>query len=581
MIASRRTRCTCSSVDERSIAGRFHTSAMTFSSCQIDLQTDIWENRRVPDPGQTARGGENEFKDRRRHRSRGCRRSPREELLRRAAVGGGAISSAAASRAPPTVRPAHSKRQGPSAAGRSASACRADRRRTSSTGRTSSPAGPGALVVRAGRRCVTFDSQFKLTFDGLAETIEANKKADVWTIRVHDGIEFHNGKTLGADDVIYSLQRLINPKLGLFGGAALVVDRPDADQEAGQAHGPLHAEAAGRRPSSTRSASTSPGIVPVGYSPTAVGEGEAERRHRPVQAAELHPGPAERARPQPELLADGPALLRQGHDHRLPRRHGAGQRAVSAARWTRSPTCRPRRSPSSTGTRGRRCSSRRARGWTPICMRVDTAPFNDVRVRQAMRLIADRPQMVAAGALRPRPRRERPLRAVRRASTRARCRSGTRTSRRRSRSSRRPASEDLTSTCDDERRARHERGGAGLRAAGEGRRRHRQRQDPRQRRLLRRLPEVDVLDRLLGLAQLPAPGRRRGPADLAVQRDALARPRTTRSSSRCTTRRWADGRPQEARAIVHEMQKLEYDYGGYIVWGFSTLLDGYATKVKG
>src|SRR5690348_4199628 len=33
--------------------------------------------------------------------------------------------------------------------------------------------------------------------------------------------------------------------------------------------------------------------------------------------------------------------------------------------------------------------------WTPICMRVDVAPFTDVRVRQAMRLIANRPQMVA------------------------------------------------------------------------------------------------------------------------------------------------------------------------------------------
>ena len=33
--------------------------------------------------------------------------------------------------------------------------------------------------------------------------------------------------------------------------------------------------------------------------------------------------------------------------------------------------------------------------WTPICMRVDAAPFTDVRVRQAMRLIANRPQMVA------------------------------------------------------------------------------------------------------------------------------------------------------------------------------------------
>jgi peptide/nickel transport system substrate-binding protein len=33
--------------------------------------------------------------------------------------------------------------------------------------------------------------------------------------------------------------------------------------------------------------------------------------------------------------------------------------------------------------------------------------------------------------------------------------------------------------------------------------------------------------------------------------------------------------------IIHEMQKLEYDNGGYIIWGFSTLLDGYSAKVQG
>jgi peptide/nickel transport system substrate-binding protein len=32
-------------------------------------------------------------------------------------------------------------------------------------------------------------------------------------------------------------------------------------------------------------------------------------------------------------------------------------------------------------------------GWVPFTMRVDQPPFNDVRVRQAMRLIVDRPQM--------------------------------------------------------------------------------------------------------------------------------------------------------------------------------------------
>lgn len=35
-------------------------------------------------------------------------------------------------------------------------------------------------------------------------------------------------------------------------------------------------------------------------------------------------------------------------------------------------------------------------GWTPFTMRVDQKPFDDVRVRQAMRLIVNRPQMLAS-----------------------------------------------------------------------------------------------------------------------------------------------------------------------------------------
>jgi peptide/nickel transport system substrate-binding protein len=30
--------------------------------------------------------------------------------------------------------------------------------------------------------------------------------------------------------------------------------------------------------------------------------------------------------------------------------------------------------------------------------------------------------------------------------------------------------------------------------------------------------------------------------------------------------------------ILHDMQTMEYNNGGYLVWGFSTLLDGYSSK---
>ena len=63
-------------------------------------------------------------------------------------------------------------------------------------------------------------------------------------------------------------------------------------------------------------------------------------------------------------------------------------------------------------------------GWLPLCMAIDMPPFDDVRVRQAMRLIVDRKGMIDAGRLRLRVRRQRPLRALRPRLRPARCRSG-------------------------------------------------------------------------------------------------------------------------------------------------------------
>jgi peptide/nickel transport system substrate-binding protein len=46
----------------------------------------------------------------------------------------------------------------------------------------------------------------------LAEELTSNAKGTEWTLRVRQGITFHNGKTLTADDVIYTFQQILRPR---------------------------------------------------------------------------------------------------------------------------------------------------------------------------------------------------------------------------------------------------------------------------------------------------------------------------------------------------------------------------------
>ncbi|MFE3291520.1 ABC transporter substrate-binding protein [Rhodococcus sp. NPDC059234] len=48
----------------------------------------------------------------------------------------------------------------------------------------------------------------------LAEFAEPNADASVWTVRLRDGLEFHHGKTVTADDLIHTIRRIQDPKTG-------------------------------------------------------------------------------------------------------------------------------------------------------------------------------------------------------------------------------------------------------------------------------------------------------------------------------------------------------------------------------
>lgn len=51
----------------------------------------------------------------------------------------------------------------------------------------------------------------------LAESWEGNKTADEWIFKLRKGVEWHNGRSFRAEDVIYSYNRVIDPKTGSGG----------------------------------------------------------------------------------------------------------------------------------------------------------------------------------------------------------------------------------------------------------------------------------------------------------------------------------------------------------------------------
>ena len=221
-----------------------------------------------------------------------------------------------------------------------------------------------------------------------------------------------------------------------------------------------------------------------------------------------------------------------------------------------------------------------AGSFLPITMAVDQAPFDDVRVRQAFRLIVDRDEMV-----------ERVLSGYGRVANDLyspfdAC-----------------YASDLPQRTQDIEQAMallEEAGQAGLEidlfapndTAGlaemaavfadqaQGGRRHRQRAGARQRVLGRRVLQAHVRHQLLGHAAVPQPGRRRQPERRRRTRRRTGR-RTAATSPRSTRRPLATVDQDERCAIVHEMQEEEYNDGGNIIAFFNSLLDAHHESVQG
>ena len=152
----------------------------------------------------------------------------------------------------------------------------------------------------------------------LAESMTPGAKPDVWTVRLRPGVTFHNGKPVTADDVIFSLQRIINPKKPGTGAASIgYVDLARTKKIDNQTVSVALQFPNVGFPDDVGQYFN--GIVPVGYDPkNPIGTG-------PFKYQRFTPGQQSVFVKYPELL-ERSCARRPGDDHRLRRRHRESQR---------------------------------------------------------------------------------------------------------------------------------------------------------------------------------------------------------------------------------------------------------------
>ena len=242
-----------------------------------------------------------------------------------------------------------------------------------------------ARVIQLYGTLTTYDKEHQVEMD-LAETITSSKDATTWTVTLRDGLKFSDGSPITADDVIATYKRITDPDNPQHGAASLST----LDRDGLKAEDERTVIFPFKEPFATFEDAVAQyvnGIVPSDYDPKKpVGSGPfMHESFTPGQQSTFAKNPnywrADKTYLDKVTIIDFPddtarvnALLGGQVDaiDQLP----LGQISVVEA----NPKFKVLES--ETG------------GSLPFTMRVDQPPFDDVRVRQAFRLIVDRKQMV-------------------------------------------------------------------------------------------------------------------------------------------------------------------------------------------
>lgn len=218
----------------------------------------------------------------------------------------------------------------------------------------------------------------------LAISWESTPDFTVWTFKLREGVRFHDGNPFTAKDVVYSLQRVLSPKLSSpvrsilgFMDKIEAVDDSTVRIALKQAHADFPIVLMDYRVRMV--SSTASGADLDSPNETGIGTG-------PFKLKTLDP--------------DGTTILTANTEH------WDGRPGVDDVEIIAIPDTDARNQAllagqidltEITGKEAGLFSNDKfvvqeipAGGWNPIVMRTDTPPFNDVRVRKALRILADR-----------------------------------------------------------------------------------------------------------------------------------------------------------------------------------------------
>jgi peptide/nickel transport system substrate-binding protein len=220
----------------------------------------------------------------------------------------------------------------------------------------------------------------------LAESIEPERDPETWIVRLKPDITFHNGKPVTADDVIFSLMRITDPDDPKVGAASIgYIDRRNMEKVDNRTvRIPLEFANAGF-PDDIGQYFNS--IVPADYDPeNPVGTG-------PFKYQSFTPGQRSVFTKYADYWQSGKPYVDElvviGFPDATARTNALlGGQVDAIDNLPASQIQSVRNNPNL------RVLISETGAWQPFTMRVDQAPFDDERVRQAFRLIVDRQQMV-------------------------------------------------------------------------------------------------------------------------------------------------------------------------------------------